>query len=244
MAEGSVNPEEGNPGVVSNPLKNLYESLGGSKVESVFTSTPEFKQGFDDYHLLLKHREDIGSTGGKNPKKTWPNNDLHPGQYYTQGINLRNRGEVTMRVPGDNTEEYATSVGEFVPAVSDLLKQGKSIRFGITALSNKFLKHQSPWNVSTLSPEHKRKFVTEEDLAETRRHMIGFGKAALDEGDVKVALLSFEAAGILDNPQVTKAVEEIVRDGGTEVKEAFRKTMQVIEEKRSQKPPMQPYSEK
>lgn len=57
-----------------NPLKNLYDSLGGSKTESPFTDNPDFRQGFEDYHLLLKNREDIGPVGGHHPKKHWPNN--------------------------------------------------------------------------------------------------------------------------------------------------------------------------
>ncbi len=217
-----------------NPLRKLYDSLGGHRLESPFVETPEFRQGFEDYHLLLRYRENIGPVGGRNPKGKYPNNDLHPGEHYTKGIKLRNYREATMHVPADTPLDYATSVSGFIPYVSDLLNQGKSIRLGINTLYHRKQQlGESPRTVSKSSPELNVLLATKEDLEGIRKHMIGFGKAALDEGDIKVALLSFQAAGALDDKQVAKVVEEVVRDGGKDMKEEFRKTTQVIQDGRT-----------
>ena len=211
-----------------NPLKSLYDSLGGNRQESPFADTPDFRRGFEDYHLLLRYREDIGPLGGRNPKKHWPNNDLHSGEYYTKGFIVSDR-PMDMKVPADTPEEYARQAGDFYLKLKEYIEEGKPVTFGHRLTSVLWRKSLTP-----RGPE-ERVLFDEKELESIRKHMIGFGKAALDEGDIEVALLSFESVGALEDSQVMKAVEEIVRDGGKDMKEDFRKTMQAIEERKAQR---------
>lgn len=58
-----------------------------------------------------------------------------------------------------------------------------------------------------------------EGLDEVRANLVGFGKAAFNNGDYYHAILAFDTARILDNPHVEQIVKEYITDAGKDAKE-------------------------
>lgn len=152
-----------------------------------FSDFPQFKEGANEYHSLVAHHGSVNSRTGEE---------------FTKGLSVCS-GQKHIWVLAKEPEEYSTNVRKLLEIVEPILNQGKVIRadFNLpiilahSELINDLI--QSSPGINTLN-------LT--DLTSIRIQMMGFGKAALDAGDLRTAILAFDTAKALKNPQIRSAV--------------------------------------
>lgn len=181
-----------------------------------FSSTPEFRQGTADFNGLNQHHKII---------------DTQTGKRFVQGLRLSDT--VSVPVPGDfpptMPDYFARDVLSYIGYIRPVLEEGKTlalIRGGMFDVWKK----ENLIKLTQATPKGVERFSIE-NMVRPAAYMTGFGKAALDAGDFRAAILALHgAAKGRNNPQIRGLVEQHLTHATPRQKEEYVKALKEVED--------------
>lgn len=145
--------------------------------------TPPFTRGQIDYDMITFN------SGSVNPQT---------GERHTQGIEFFPGKRLW--IGGKTPEDYAKAARQLNKSLRGVFERNPQAELPFVDNLPRLV--NQPDKLDELSRKSTPTSLSLSDLSKIGIHMTGFGKAALDKGDLRTAIIAFDTAGALKNPQI------------------------------------------